>query len=103
MDIPRKLLRRQCAKLLPRPGPRLIHLALDGKSPLLQRCVGRRASGEDGEALHEVLARWDPVVALGLPAPTTKAAGDEPSTHADTPYRRASPRIHSFWHAAGGR
>src|SRR5688572_31974383 len=103
MDVPGDLFRRQSPELFPRPRPRPVDLAIDRKVPLLQRCAWRRACGEDREAFHKVLAGRDSHIALSPPAPASKAARDESSTHECTSYRRAPPGLHPFWHAAEGR
>src|SRR5687767_806505 len=103
MNVPGDLLRRQSPEILPRPRLRPVDLALDRKVPLLQGCAWRRTCREDGEALQKVLARRDSDVALSPRAPASKAAGDEPSTHECTSYRRASPGLHPVWHAAEDR
>src|SRR4051812_26708840 len=76
VDVLRDLLARQRAELLPRPPHRLEVGALDRERPLLERDVRRRAGGEDGEVVSQVLPGRD---AVGRPvlAPPAKSARDD--------------------------
>src|ERR687889_937113 len=71
------------AQLLPRPTLWLFYLPDYREVPLLQGSVRSGASGEDQEAVDQVLTGRETSV-LCLPTATPEAAGDEPFAHPAT-------------------
>src|ERR671910_81956 len=72
VDVAGDLLGGERPELLPRPSLRLVYLAADREVPLLKRRAGRGACREYREAIDQVLAWREAVLALRSPAAAPK-------------------------------